>query len=203
MVDADIKKLDPAENLNNLKRLRLSTNKIKHEESLRSILVGCSMLEILCLHYHGDNGQLLCSSFSLLPHLKVLSLWFYNLASSKLQEIADDLPPRLEVLSLPNSKMSNIQELLYLLSQLPTGFKHLDVCWNNYGSDILEITKVKKQLPNLQRLNIGSMSDKDGEHIAIPDYEEYINTVREELQQDNSEIRVYCDDEEEVWYMYR
>ena len=131
MVDADIKKLDPAENLNNLKRLRI-----------------------------------------------------------------------LEVLSLPHSKMSNVQELCIFY---PDCQLHSNI-WMFVGTimvDILEITKVKKQLPNLQRLNIGSMSDKDDEHIAIPDYEEYMTTVREELQQDNSEIKVYCDDEEEVWYMYR
>ena len=198
--DDDVNKLSESNTCKHINRLRLYTGYIKHKESIRHFLYTCNMLNILCL-YDDDYSYILSSiQFNLLPHLRVLSLWCYNLSDS-LCDVVSNIQS-LEALRMTQCNMSDIHDLIRCVSSLPS-LTHLDIHGNKYGSDVLEITKTKQQIAKLHRLNIGLMRDKDGRRIDDDEYEEYISAIREELHQDNPDLLVYCDKDEDMWEMYK
>ena len=203
MNDDDVNKLSESNTCKHIKRLRLYTPYIKKGDSVRHLLYTCDLLQVLCL-LHGGLGYidiLSCIQFNLLPHLRVLSLYRYNLSDS-LCDVVYNIQ-NLEALSVADCKMSDIQDLIKCISSLPS-LTHLDIHGNKYGSDVLEITKTKQQMSNLHRLNIGPMVDKDGRWMMSNDeYEEYVSAIREELHQDNPDLLVYCDKDEDMWEMYK
>ena len=199
--DEDVNKLAESNTCKHINRLRLYTLYIKHEDSIRHLLYTCNMLNVLCLYHGGDYSDILsCIQFNLLPHLRVLFLWYYNLSDS-LCDVVYNIQS-LEALSVANCKMSDIQNLIKCISSLPS-LTHLCILANRYGSDVLEITKTKQQMSNLHRLNIGPMGDKKGNMIDDDEYEEYVSAIREELHQDNPDLLVYGDDDEDMWEMYK
>ena len=199
--DDDVNKLSESNTCKHINRLRLYTEYIKHEDSIRHLLYTCNMLNVLCLyHDYGYSDILSCIQFNLLPHLRALSLFNYNLSDS-LCDVVYNIQT-LEALSVTVCKMSDIHELIKCISSLPS-LTHLDIHKNKYGSDVLEITKTKQQMSNLHRLNIGPMRDKKGTRINKDEYEDYVSAIREELHQDNPDLLVYCDDDEDMWEMYK
>ena len=188
--DDDVNKLAESNTCKHINRLRLYTDYIKHEDSIRHLLYTCNMLNVLCLYYDGIvySDILSCIQFNLLPHLRVLSLYRYNLSDS-LCDVVYNIQS-LEALRVAQCKMSDIHELVKCISSLPS-LTHLDIHANRYGSDVLEITKTKQQMSNLHRLNIGPIN------------EEYVSAIREELHQDNPDLLVYCDEYEDMWEMYK
>ena len=200
--DDDVNKLAESNTCKHINRLRLYTYHIKHEDSIRHLLYTCNMLNVLCLHHDYDYSDILsCIQFNLLPHLRVLSLWYYNLSDSLCGVVYNI--QSLEALSVTGCWMSDIHDLIKCISSLPS-LTHLDIHYNHYGSDVLEITKTKQQMSNLHRLNIGPMGDKEGKRLIDDDeYEEYVSAIREELHQDNPDLLVYCDKHENMWEMYK
>ena len=200
--DDDVNKLSASNTCKHINRLRLYTHYIEHEDSIRHLLYTCNMLNVLCLYDVGDDYSdiLSCIQFNLLPHLRVLSLNHYNLSDS-LCDVVYNIQS-LEALSMAECMMSDIQDLIKCISSLPS-LTHLDIHDNEYGSDVLEITKTKQQMSNLHRLNIGPMWDKEGRMIDDDVYEEYVSAIREELHQDNPDLLVYCDKHEDMWNMYK
>ena len=200
--DDDVNKLAESNTCKHINRLRLYTGKIKHKDSIRHLLYTCNMLNVLCLYYGGfDYSDILsCIQFNLLPHLRVLSLYGYNLSDS-LCDVVYNIQS-LEALRVAECKMSDIQDLIKCISSLPS-LTHLDIHYNKYGSDVLEITKTKQQMSNLHRLNIGPIVDDEGEDMNDDENEEYISAIREELHQDNPDLLVYCDEDENMWEMYK
>ena len=200
--DDDVNKLSESNTCKHINRLRLYTYSIEHEDSIRHLLYTCNMLNVLCL-YHSDitySDILSCIQFNLLPHLRVLFLCEYNLSDS-LCDVVYNIQ-RLEALSVACCKMSDIHDLIKCISSLPS-LTHLDIHDNEYGSDVLEITKTKQQMSNLHRLNIGPIVDDEGEDMDDDENEEYISAIREELHQDNPDLLVYCDRDEDMWEMYK
>ena len=205
MNDDDVNKLAESNTCKHINRLRLDTIRIEHEDSIRHLLYTCNMLNVLCLISSlmcNDvySHTLSCTQFNLLPHLRVLSLWVYNLSDS-LCDVVYNIQS-LEALRVAGCNMSDIQELIKCISSLPS-LTHLDIHENNYGSDVLEITKTKQQMSNLHRLNIGPMRDKEDRRMDDDEYEEYVSAIREELHQDNPDLLVYCDEDEDMWEMYK
>ena len=199
--DDDVNKLAESNTCKHINRLRLDTDDIEHEDSIRHLLYTCNMLNVLCLNGGIYIHTLSCIQFNLLPHLRVLSLHRYNLSDS-LCDVVYNIQT-LEALSVAYCEMSDIQDLIKCISSLPS-LTHLDIHYNNYGSDVLEITKTKQQMSNLHRLNIGPMGDKKGKGLIDNDeYEEYVSAIREELHQDNPDLLVYCDRKEDMWEMYK
>ena len=201
--DDDLNKLSESNTCKHINRLRLYTDDIKHEDSIRHLLYTCNMLNVLCLYDVCDDYSdiLSCVQFNLLPHLRVLSLDGYNLSDS-LCDVVYNIQS-LEALSVVHCKMSDIPDLIKCISSLPS-LTHLDIHYNDYGSDVLEITKTKQQMSNLHRLNIGPMWDKEGnDEMNKDEYEEYVSAIREELHQDNPDLLVYCDEDEDMWEMYK
>ena len=199
--DDDVNKLAESNTCKHINRLILNTGLIKHEESIRHLLYTCNMLNVLCLYYGGGyySDILSCIQFNLLPHLRVLSLYHYNLSDS-LCEVVYNIQS-LEALSVAECNMSDIHDLIKCISSLPS-LTHLDIHNNRYGSDVLEITKTKQQMSSLHRLNIGPMMDKEGDYMDDDEYEDYVSAIREELHQDNPDLLVYCDKDEDMWKMY-
>ena len=200
--DDDVNMLAESNTCKHINRLRLYTLYTEHEDSIRHLLYTCNMLNVLCLYHYGDYSDILsCIQFNLLPHLRVLSLCVYNLSDS-LCDVVYNIQS-LEALSVAECKMSDINDMIKCISSLPS-LTHLDIRYNNYGSDVLEITKTKQQMSNLHRLNIGPMWGKEGRDVMNKDeYEEYVSAIREELHQDNPDLLVYCDDIEDMWQMYK
>ena len=203
--DDDVNKLTESNTCKHINRLELDTGKIKHEDSIRHLLYTCNMLNVLCLYHYDDYSDILsCIQFNLLPHLRVLSLYRYNLSDS-LCDVVYNIQS-LEALRVAECKMSDIQDLIKCISSLPS-LTHLDIHKNKYGSDVLEITKTKQQMSNLHRLNIGPMLevDEDGnvDEMNKDEYEDYVSAIREELHQDNPDLLVYCDSSEDMWEMYK
>ena len=204
--DDDLNKLAESNTCKHIHRLRLDTDNIKHEDSIRHLLYTCNMLNVLCLYnvsmvYGVVYSDILsCIQFNLLPHLRVLSLYRYNLPDS-LCDVVYNIQS-LEALSMTGCWMSDIHDLIKCISSLPS-LTHLDIHDNQYGSDVLEITKTKQQMSNLHRLNIGPMWDKEGRRIDDDEYEDYVSAIREELHQDNPDLLVYCNSREDIWEMYK
>ena len=186
--DDDLNKLSESNTCKHINRLWLSTGYIEHEDSIRHLLYTCNMLNVLCLNGYRCRHALSCIEFNLLPHLRVLSLIYYNLSHS-LCDVVYNIQS-LEALSVTECKMSDIHDLIKCISSLPS-LTHLDIHDNEYGSDVLEITKTKGQMSNLHRLNIGPIN------------EDYRLAIREELHQDNPDLLVYCDKDEDMWEMYK
>ena len=193
--DDDVNKLAESNTCKHINRLRLYSRYIEHEDSIRHLLYTCNMLNVLCLYFGGHI--LSCIQFNLLPHLRVLSLCDYNLSDS-LCDVVYNIQS-LEALSVARCDMTDIQDLIKCISSLPS-LTHLDIHRNGYGSDVLEITKTKQQMSNLHRLNIGPMRDK---YMNKDKYEDYVSAIREELRQDNPDLLVYCDEDENMWEMYK
>ena len=200
MDDDDVNKLAESNTCKQLYRLRLSTEYIKDEDSIRHLLYTCNMLNVLCLFGVVYSDILSCIQFNLLPHLRVLSLWYFNLSDSLCDVIYNI--QSLEALSVAQCKMSDIHDLIKCISSLPS-LTHLDIHHNNYGSDVLEITKTKQQMSNLHRLNIGPIVDDEFEDMYDDEDDEYVSAIREELHQDNPDLLVYCDKVEDMWEMYK
>ena len=200
MDDDDVNKLSESNTCKHINRLRLDTNDIEHEDSIRHLLYTCNMLNVLCLDGVVYSDILSCIQFNLLPHLRVLSLYRYNLSDSLCGVVYNI--QSLEALSVVRCKMSDIHDLIKCISSLPS-LTHLDIHGNKYGSDVLEITKTKQQMSNLHRLNIGPMRDDEGYDMNKDEYEEYVSAIREELHQDNPDLLVYCDEDENMWEMYK
>ena len=202
MNDEDVNKLAESNTWKHMNRLRLFTYGIEHEDSIRHLLHSCNMLKVLCLyHFIGYYSDILsCVQFNLLPHLRVLSLFGYGLSDS-LCDVVYNIQS-LEALSVAKCHMSDIHDLIKCISSLPS-LTHLDIQRNRYGSDVLEITRTKQQMSNLHRLNIGPMRDKEGRKIGDNEYEDYVSAIREELHQDNPDLLVYCDEDENMWEMYK
>ena len=206
--DDDVNKLAESNTCKHINRLRLDTYNIKHEHSIRHLLYTCNMLNVLCLDssYGSYSHTLSHTQFNLLPHLRVLSLYHYNLSDS-LCDVVYNIQT-LEALSVTACKMSDIHDLIKCISSLPS-LTHLDIHNNHYSSDVLEITKTRQQMSNLHRLNIGPMCKKEMNVMGMPDiisddeYEDYVSAIREELHQDNPDLLVYCDDSENMWKMYK
>ena len=200
--DDDVNKLAESNTCKHINRLRLYTLYIEHEDSIRHLLYTCNMLNVLCLYHYGHYCDILlsCIQFNLLPHLRVLSLFLYNLSHS-LCDVVYNIQS-LEALSVAACYMSDIQDLIKCISSLPS-LTHLDIRYNKYGSDVLEITKTKQQMSNLHRLNIGPMMDKERKFMNKDEYEDYVSAIREELHQDNPDLLVYCDEDEDMWKMYK
>ena len=186
--DDDLNKLSESNTCKHINRLWLSTGYIEHEDSIRHLLYTCNMLNVLCLNGYRCRHALSCIEFNLLPHLRVLSLIYYNLSHSLCGVVYNI--QSLEALSVTECKMSDIHDLIKCISSLPS-LTHLDIHDNEYGSDVLEITKTKGQMSNLHRLNIGPIN------------EDYMLAIREELHQDNPDLLVYCDKDEDMWEMYK
>ena len=198
--DDDVNKLAESNTCKHINRLRLHTPAIEHEDSIRHLLYTCNMLNVLCLYHYGVYSDTLsCIQFNL-PHLRVLSLWGYNLSDS-LCDVVYNIQS-LEALSVAVCMMSDIHELIKCISSLPS-LTHLDIHDNRYGSDVLEITKTKGQMSNLHRLNIGPMRNREDRRINDDEYEEYVSAIREELHQDNPDLLVYCDKDQDMWEMYK
>ena len=197
MNDDDVNKLAESDTCKHINKLRFYTGKIEHEDNIRHLLYTCNMLNVLCLHC---GHTLSCIQFNLLPHLRVLSLYRYNLSDSLCGVVYNI--QSLEALSVAECNMSNIPDLIKCVSSLPS-LTHLDIHDNRYGSDVLEITKTKQQISNLHRLNIAPMRDEKGNMMDDDEYEEYISAIREELHQDNPDLLVYCDKVENMWEMYK
>ena len=198
--DDDVNKLAESSTCKHINRLILHTDNIKHEDSIRHLLYTCNMLNVLCLIGVMYSDILSCTQFNLLPHLRVLSLYNYNLSDS-LCDVVYNIQS-LEALSVAECKMSDIHDLIKCISSLPS-LTHLDIHLNKYGSDVLEITKTKQQMSSLHRLNIGPMRDKRGIRINDDEYEDCVSAIREELHQDNPDLLVYCDRDEDMWEMYK
>ena len=200
--DDDVNKLAESNTCKHINRLRLYTYNIEHKDSIRHLLYTCNMLNVLCLYYDGFgySNILSCIQFNLLPHLRVLSLWKYNLSDS-LCDVVYNIQS-LEALRVAYCNMPDIHDMIKCISSLPS-LTHLNIHYNNYGSDVLEITKTKQQMSNLHRLNIGPMVDKEGDYMDDDEYEEYVSAIREELHQDNPDLLVYCDSSEDMWEMYK
>ena len=200
--DDDVNKMAESNTCKHINRLRLDTPYIKHEDSIKHLLYTCNMLNALCLYHGGGvySAILSCIQFNLLPHLRVLSLYRYNLSHSLCRVVYNI--QSLEALSVAKCNMSDIHDLIKCISSLPS-LTHLDIHGNRYGSDVLEITKTRQQMSNLHRLNIGPMWDKEGRDMNDDEYEEYVSAIREELHQDNPDLLVYCDDRERMWEMYK
>ena len=201
--DDDVNKLAESNTCKHINRLRLDTYNIKHEDSIRHLLYTCNMLQVLCLYYghgYGYSDILSCIQFNLLPHLRVLSLPGYILSDS-LCDVVYNIQT-LETLSVVYCYMSDIHDMIKCISSLPS-LTHLDIHYNEYGSDVLEITKTKQQMSNLHRLNIGPMMDNEGDYMNDDEYEDYVSAIREELHQDNPDLLVYCDKDEDMWKMYK
>ena len=199
--DDDVNKLAESNTCKHINRLRLYTGYIRRKDSIRHLLYTCNMLNVLCLFSgFGYSNILSCIQFNLLPHLRVLSLDCYNLSDS-LCDVVYNIQT-LEALSVAECMMSDIHDLIKCISSLPS-LTHLDIRYNRYGSDVLEITKTKQQMSNLHRLNIGPMWDKEGRMIDDDEYEDYVSAIREELHQDNPDLLVYCDNNEDMWEMYK
>ena len=200
--DDDVNKLAESNTCKHINRLRLDTYNIKHEHSIRHLLYTCNMLNVLCLYssYGSYSHTLSHTQFNLLPHLRVLSLYHYNLSDS-LCDVVYNIQT-LEALRVTECKMSNIHDMIKCVSSLPS-LTHLDIHNNHYSSDVLEITKTRQQMSNLDRLNIGPMRDKKGKAMDDDEYEDYVSAIREELHQDNPDLLVYCDDSENMWKMYK
>ena len=149
MNDDDVNKLAESNTCKHINRLRLYTYKLKHEDSIRHLLYTCNMLNVLGL-YSGVlfSDILSCIQFNLLPHLRVLSLFCYNLSDS-LCDVVYNIQS-LEALSVARCDMTDIQDLIKCISSLPS-LTHLDIHENRYGSDVLEITKTKQQMSNFHR----------------------------------------------------
>ena len=200
MFDDDINKLAESNTCKNIKRLQLSTGKAERDPIRRiTCIYRFQMLNVLSL---SSNGSHILSRirFNLLPHLRVLSLWGYNLSHS-LYDVFNNIE-NLEALSVAECNMSDIHDLIMCVSSLPS-LAHLDIHDNKYGSDVLEITKTKQQMSNLHRLNIGPMRDKKGKEMNRYEYEDYVAAIREELHQENADLLVYCDRGEDMWEMYK
>ena len=201
MNDDDVNKLAESNTCKHINRLRLYTEWIKHGKSIRHLLYTCNMLNVLCLYHVGCYSSTLSFiQLNLFPHLRVLSLYHYNLSDS-LCDVVYNIQS-LEALSVARCYMSDIQDLIKCISSLPS-LTHLDIHNNYYGSDVLEITKTKQQMSNLHRLNMGPMMDKEGRWVEDDEYEEYVSAIREELHQDNPDLLVYCDQYEDMWEMYK
>ena len=200
--DDDLNKQAESNTCKHINRLRLYTHYIEHEDSIRHLLYTCNMLNVLCLYQYGGHSDILsCIQFNLLPHLRVLSLRSYNLSDS-LCDVVYNIQS-LEALRVAVCNMSDIHDMIKCVSSLPS-LTHLDIHYNRYGSDVLEITKTKQQMSNLHRLNIGPMMDKEGnDEMNKDEYEEYVSAIREELHQDNPDLLVYCDSSEDMWEMYK
>ena len=190
MNDDDVNKLAESNTCKHINRLRLNTGYIEHGDRIRHLLYTCNMLNVLCLYHGGGvySAILSCIQFNLLPHLRVLSLYHYNLPDS-LCDVVYNIQS-LEALSVTGCWMLDIHDLIKCISSLPS-LTHLDIHDNRYGSDVLEITKTKQQMSNLHRLNIGPIN------------EDYVSAIREELHQDNPDLLVYCDKDEDMWEMYK
>ena len=187
MNDSDVNKLAESNTCKHINRLRLDTDFIKHEDSIRNLLNTCKKLNVLCLHH--DYSDVLSSiQFNLLPHLRVLSVCGYNLSRS-LCDVINDIQS-LEALSVAYCYMSDINDLKRCISSLPS-LTHLDIHGNRYSSDVLEITKTKLQMSNLHRLNTGPID------------EDNMLAIREDFNQDNPDLCVYCDKDEDIWEMYK
>ena len=95
---------------------------------------------------------------------------------------------QLEELYITTAKptpIKNIDSILSLIKNLPSSLLYLNLC----GYEIEKLTQLlqeKQSLQNLQTLNIGS-------HNTDP---YIIQILRQELQQMNSKMEVYCDQEE-------
>ena len=216
LTDEDVNKLTESNTCKHINKVMLDTGYIKLEESIIHLLHTCNMLNVLCLYHYGDYSDILsCIQFNLLPHLRALSLFNYNLSDS-LCDVVYNIQT-LDALSVANCNMSDIPDLIKCISSLPS-LTHLDIHYNRYGSDVLEITKTKQQMSNLHRLNIGPMWDKEGKdmnkdgpmlkvdedgNVIDDEYEEYVSAIREELHQDNPDLLVYCDKDEDMWEMYK
>ena len=201
MYDDDVNKLAESNTCKHINRLRLDTLYIKHEDSIIHLLYPCNMLNVLCLYHVGGYRDILsCIEFNLFLHLRVLSLYHYNLSHS-LCDLVYNIQS-LEALSVAGCNMSDIHDLIKCISSLPS-LTHLDIHGNGYGSNVLEITKTKQQMSNLHRLNIGPMKDRRGKEMNDDEYEEYVSAIREELHQDNPDLLVYCDEDEDMWEMYK
>ena len=203
MNDDDVNNLTKSDTCKDINMLRLHTYFIKCENSIKHLSYSGNMLNVLCL-YHHDNGYsniFTCIEFSLLSHLRVLSLSWYNLSDSLCNVVYNI--QSLEALGVANCYMSDINGLIKCVSSLPS-LTHLDIHGNRYGSDVLEITKTKQQMSNLRRLNIGPMYKKDSiDKMNDDEYEDYVSAIREEFHQDNPDLLVYCDKDEDMWEMYK
>ena len=197
--DEDVNKLAESNTCKHINRLRLYTYSIRHGDSIRHLLYTCNMLNVLCLFSGVMYSDILsCIQFNLLPHLRVLSLCGYNLSDS-LCDVVYNIQS-LEALRVTACDMSDIHDMIKCISSLPS-LTHLDIHYNNYGSDVLEIAKTKQQMSNLHRLNIGPMKDRRGQEMNDDEYEDYVSAIREELHQDNPDLLVYCDKHEKMWKM--
>ena len=201
MTDYDFEKLAESNTCKRISKLRLTTSNINEEDSIRNITYNCHVLKVLCLHHDGINTHTLsCIDFSNLPQLRVLSLDGYDLSHS-LCDVVNNIQS-LEALGVAMCSMTNIQDLTQTIHSLPS-LTHLDTRYNNYGSDVIEITKYKQQMSKLHRLNVGPMNNKRAKVVNDDEYEQYVSAIREELHQVNPDLLIYCDKDEIMWKMYK
>ena len=201
--DKDVENLTQSNTCEHINRLRLYTVDMEREASIRRLICKCHMLHVLCLYNEHDINSshiLSCIEFRSLPQLRVLSLCGYDLSGSLYGVVG--AVKNLEALSVADCLMMDIHDLINCISSLPS-LTHLDIHYNKYGREVLEITKKKQDMLNLQKLNIGPMYEKDNFTKMTDEYMECVSAVREELQEYKPDLQIYCDENENMWEMYR
>ena len=203
--DDDIVKMDPENTCVNVQCLRLSTELMVSEHALKLILHSPVKLLKVCLHSTMKSSTMYFI-FRSLQHLVILSLIGYDLSSGRLRHLADDLPPGLVALCVAECNLSDIHDLKYLISKKPLSLAHLDVGYNDYEDNILELIELKHQMSSLRRLKIGPNKSKvkydDDSDDDEDKYEDFVTAVKEELNKHIPDIKVYCDNDENMWSMY-
>ena len=129
-----------------------------------------------------------------LSHLRILDLGGYN--TDPQLSISDSLPsmPHLQALSVSHCAGDDdhiqVHNLLRLVASLPPSLTHLNVSNITFLPSVLEVVQQKERLVQLHRLNIGRRQDVDD-----------VDAIREEVQQLNPDVQVYCDLRDRLWQM--
>ena len=105
--------------------------------------------------------------------------------------------PCLTALSVAYCECTTISSLLRLVANIPPSLTHLNACRNNFGPSLVEITKEKERLKQLNRLNIGYGYGYNCEQ------EEELDAIKQELLDVNPDLRVYYKKVEFLWEMYK
>ena len=111
--------------------------------------------------------------------------------------------PRLTALSVAACQCTTISSLLHLVANMPPSLTHLNASDNNFGPSLVEITKKKEQLKELNRLNIGYGEYNMRSRRVEFKQEEELEAIRQEMLDVNPDLRVYYKGEEDLWDMYK
>ena len=144
--------------------------------------------KLYIIHAFPDFSEFKISSVAC--QLKILYILDAPTQNKALAELSENVKymknlEELHFASMYSQKLEEFKIVLSLLTNLPSSVTHLDL----YGYDSDELTHIlqkKHQMENLLKLNIGSVK-------TSPDT---IQIIRQELQEINQKVEVYCDKEE-------